>query len=296
MPARSSPVTQADARARLPYVSPGRFARRRFGAPVFRVVVDAGFSCPVRDGRLSRGGCLFCSIDGFRPPTSRPHWSLAEQVRRALPRLRARYPRAQGHLIYFQPYTNTYGDPRRLARLLAEARGIEGTLGISLATRPDALPPEMLGLLAEQAREGFLQVELGIQSTDERALEIMERHHTWRDAQRAIAALRERDIRVGAQMILGTPWESRASQLRGAARISRAGVEAVKLHQLQLLRGSRLAARGPAATLRLPSATEYVTLAADFLERLAPEIVVERLVARAPRALLIAPRWESTPA
>jgi radical SAM protein (TIGR01212 family) len=277
------------------YRSPAAFARERFGGPVFRVVVDAGFSCPVRDGTLARDGCAFCSIDGFRPPTSRPELPLGEQVERALPRLRARYPGARGFLVYLQPYTNTHGPIERLARALEEIRARPEALGVVIGTRPDCLPEPVMALLQREARRTFVQVELGVQSTHDPTLRAMSRRHTWEDSRRAVAALRARGVRVGAHLILGTPWEPVRSQIRGARLLSSAGVDAVKLHHLQVLRGSRLAeAREPDAW-GLPSWRQYARLAAAFLERLDPAIVVERLLARAPRAMLLAPRWEVPP-
>lgn len=289
------------ARRRMPpvagplYYSPTAFARRHFGGPVFRVIVDAGFSCPVRDGTLGRGGCLFCSVDGFRPPTSRPELSLREQVEPALPRLRSRYPRASGFLVYLQPYTNTYGSPERLAQVLDEARTLEGAVGTVIGTRPDALPEPILAVLEEAARRAFLQVELGVQSTHDPTLREMRRQHTWADSLRAIAALRARGVRVGAHIIMGTPWEPVRSQIRGARLLSAAGVDAVKLHHLQVLRGSAMAGMREPAEWPLPTWRQYARIAAAFLERLDARIVVERLLARAPREMLLAPRWGVPP-
>lgn len=277
------------------YLSPAAFARAHFGGMVFRVIVDAGFSCPVRDGSLGRGGCRFCSVAGFRPPASRPELPLREQIAGALPRLWRRYPHAIGFLVYLQPYTNTYGPPERLAEVLEEVRGLDDALGLVIGTRPDCLPEPILAVLEREAALRFVQVELGVQSTHDPTLRAMGRCHTWEDARRAIAALRARGVRVGAHMILGTPWEPVRSQLRGAERLSATGVDAVKLHHLQVLRGSALAAAGPPETWALPSWRQYARLAAAFLERLAPGIVVERLLARAPREMLLAPRWEVPP-
>jgi len=193
------------------YLSPGAFARERFGGPVFRVIVDAGFSCPVRDGTLARAGCLFCSIEGFRPLTSRPELPPHEQIARALPRLWARYPHAIGFLVYLQPYTNTYGAPERLAQVLEDVRALEDAVGVVIGTRPDCLPEPVLKVLEAEVRRTFVQVELGVQSTHDATLAAMGRHHTWEDSRRAIAALRARGVRVGAHMILGTPWERRSS-------------------------------------------------------------------------------------
>lgn len=276
----------------LPYRSAGSFARERFGGDVCRAVIDAGCACPVRDGSLGSAGCLFCSIDGFRPPTSRPELPVSEQIARALPRLRRRYPRAIGFLAYLQPYTNTYCEPAHLAEVCREALAAPGCLGLVIGTRPDALPPGILDLLGELARQTFLQVELGVQSTDDAALAAMERGHDWACARGAIAALRDRGIRVGAHMILSAPWESREHQLDGAGRVSAAGVDAVKLHHLQVLRGSRLARGWEERAGQLPGWRAHAALAADFLERLDGRIVVERLCATSPRELLLAPRWE----
>jgi len=277
--------------APCPYHAAGRWARERFGCGIFRVVVDAGFSCPNRDGALARDGCLFCSIDGFRPPTSRPHLTVSAQIARALPVLRRRYPRAGGYLVYFQPYTNTYGPPEKLDAALAEARAAEGALGVVVGTRPDALGDETCDLLAAFARESFLQVEIGVQSTDDAVLARMRRGHAWEDARRAIARCRARGLRVGAHMILGTPWESVESQWSGAALLSAAGIDAVKLHHLQVIRGSVLAREWEGSPEPLPGWRDYALIAAGFLERLAPRVVVERLCATTRPGMLIAPQW-----
>ncbi len=282
------------ARDPLPYFSARQFANERFGRALFRVVVDAGFSCPNRDGSRGTGGCLFCSIAGFRPPSSEPGRPLAEQIARALPLLRRRYPRAGGYLLYFQPYTNTYGPPEKLARALAEARA-SGAEGVVVATRPDALPEEMLDVLASFAATSFLQVELGVQSTHEPALAAMRRGHRWSDSARAIERLKRRGIRVGAHMILGTPWEPLESQVEGAARISLTGIDAVKIHHLQVVSGSALALEFEREAFDLPDWRAYANLAASFLERLSPRVVVERLFASTRPGTLLAPKWDAPP-
>jgi radical SAM protein (TIGR01212 family) len=234
-------------------------------------------------------------VDGFRPPTSRPEDTLQEQVARGRAVLRERYRRARGYLVYFQPFTNTYGTPEQLRHLIEEALACPGMLGIVIGTRPDCLPEPILDLLAWAASRTYLQIELGVQSTHDATLQAMDRGHDWEDSQRAIAALRQRGIRVGAHVILGTPWEPRQSQIAGATRLSQAGIDAVKLHQLQVLKGSRLATLWPKARWRLPGWQAYATLAADFLEALDQRVVVERLFARAPHGLLLAPRWGVSP-
>ena len=278
-----------------PYYSARRFALERFGCGVFRVVVDAGFSCPNRDGTLGRDGCLFCSIDGFRPPTSCPDLTVRAQVERALPVLRRRYPRAGGYLIYFQPYTNTHGPAEKLAAALAQARAAPGARGVVVGTRPDALPDAILDTLAQFGRQMFLEVELGIQSTHAATLARMRRGHGWEDSRRAISRLKQRGLRVGAHVILATPWEPRDSQLAGATLLSEAGVDAVKLHHLQVVSGSALAREPDWRALELPDWRAYARLAADFLERLSPAVVVGRLFSATRPGTLLAPIWDVPP-
>lgn len=292
---RSSAPDRTRRDAPLPYRPAGRYLRGRFGGPVYRVSLDAGFSCPNRDGTLGRAGCIFCNISGFRPPTSRPDRSIAEQITRAVAAQARRHPKAVGFLAYLQPYTNTYGAPEHLARAVRAARAHEGALGVIIGTRPDCLTPGILDLLETFARETFLQIELGIQSTDDATLRAMRRGHDWAASAAAIAALKKRHLRTCAHIILGTPWESRASQIGGAAKLSAAGIDAIKLHHLQILRETALAPQVTALEPRLPGFREYAALVADFLEHLDERIVIERLVANTPRGLLLAPRWGVAP-
>lgn len=282
---------QPDGEDGLPYHHPGRFIREHFGERLFRVSVDAGFSCPNRDGSIGTGGCLFCDIDGFRPFAARSEHSIAEQVRDALPDCRRRHPKATGYLIYLQPFTNTYCTPHHLKAVIDEALACPGMRGLIIATRPDCLPPEISDQLQAANKRTFLQVELGVQSTDDSALFAMKRGHTWADSARAITGLRRRGIRTTAHLILGTPWESPDSQIRGASIISDYGVSAVKLHHLQILAGSQLASLDQSICERLPSHEEYINIVIEFLSHLDRGIVVERLMAEAPPRLLIAPRW-----
>jgi len=277
----------------VPYAPAGRFLRERFGGPIFRIVVDAGFSCPNRDATLGTQGCAFCNVDGFRPPTSRPQLSISEQIARPLPYLRRRHPGAVGYLVYFQPYTNTYGPASRLAAAVEEALAGEGARGVIVGTRPDCLADDVLDLLVDLNARTFLQVELGVQSTRDRVLREMGRGHRWRTSRVAIGRLRRRGIRVGAHMILGTPWESAASEARGARLLSQAGIDAVKIHQLQVLQNTPLARQ---EDLELPTWREYAERVAGFLAALDDRIIIERLVARTRPDLLIAPRWGVDPA
>lgn len=277
--------------AELPYFSASCYLRQQFGQRLFRVPIDAGFSCPNRDGHLATGGCAFCSIDGFRPFASRPEKSLSEQINHFLPDCRRRFPKASGFLVYFQPFSNTYGPAARLSAAFEEVLTYPEALGIIVSTRPDCLEADMVALLTETAQRTWLQVELGVQSTSDTALTAMGRGHTWDCSRRAIELLKANRIRIAAHLLLATPWETRKSQIAGAARLSALGIDAVKLHHLQILIGSGLSAAPPPEGWRLPDLGAYACLIAEFLAHLDGRIVVDRLMTSSPRRLLIAPRW-----
>ncbi len=275
----------------FPYYHPGRFIRTFFGERLFRIPVDAGFSCPNRDGSINNGGCIFCQIDGFRPYNAQPSCSLAQQVQQALPDCQRRHPKAKHYLIYLQSFTNTFCSPAALAAVADEALACPGMRGIVIATRPDCLPCAILDQLDLIKARTFLQVEVGVQSTCDTTLAAMNRGHTWADSRRALIDLRQRRIRTAAHMILGTPWEPVTSQIHGASLISDLNISAVKIHHLQVLHGSPLSSPGLIDHYQLPGMSEYIDLVVDFLSHLDRGIVVERLMSEAPHRLLIAPRW-----
>jgi uncharacterized protein len=279
----------------FPYYSAGQYLHDQFGKRLFRVTVDAGFSCPNRDGTSGYDGCCFCTVDGFRPFASRPDKSITDQIGAFLPDCRRRHPKAEGFLVYFQPFTNTYGPAERLAESIDEALRFKEAAGIIIATRPDCLSEPIMTLLAETASRTWLQVELGVQSTTESTLLAMSRGHSWDQSRQALTLLKGRGIRVSAHMLLATPWEKRDAQITGAKILSELEIDAVKLHQLQILVGSPLAEREPPGGWKLPDLDEYAALVADFLAHLDRRIVVDRLMSASPRRLLIAPRWGVTP-
>lgn len=274
------------------YADMGSYLAARFPYKVQKISLHAGFSCPNRDGTKGRGGCTYCNNQTFSPDYCHTGRSITEQLDEGIAFFARKYPDMK-YLAYFQAYTNTYGATPYLAACYEEALAHEGVVGLIIGTRPDCMPPDLLAYLSDLARDRYLMVEYGIESTCDETLARVNRGHDYASAVDAVRRTAEAGIPVGAHMILGLPGESRETILSHAGRLSALPLTMVKLHQLQLIRGTRLAQEYEQglADIYPYTVTEYVDLAIDFIERLRPDIVVERFVSQSPDALLIAPRW-----
>lgn len=272
------------------------FLARYFDGKVQKLPLDAGAGCPVRDGTLGNGGCAFCNGRSFVPGHCSSSFHVAEQLAEGKRFFLRKLPKnvRVSYLAYFQAGSNTYAPVREMRPLIEEALGVEDVCGVVLATRPDCLPPEWLGYLAELARQTFVMVELGVESVIDETLQRVGRGHDAEASRRAVCELAERGIAVGVHLILGLPGERRADWLRQTEWLSALPVDVLKLHQLQVLRGSRMEhqyALRP-GDFSLFGLDDYVVLVADYLERLHPRIAVERFVSQSPTHALIAPRWD----
>lgn len=267
--------------------------KRRYGGRVQKVSVAAGFSCPNRDGVLGTGGCTFCNNAGFTPGYLDRRQPIGEQIDTGLRFLLRRYPGTQRYIAYFQSYSNTYGEFERLRACYQEALAHPRISGLAIGTRPDCLPDAVLDYLAELARESIIELEIGVESCNDEALRRVNRGHDFACSADAIERAAARGLEVTAHLILGLPGESRAGLLDGARRLSALPLRALKLHQLQLVRGTALARdweRDPGA-VPLLGEDEYIALLADFVERLSPDILLQRLGSEVPPALKLAPQW-----
>jgi uncharacterized protein len=271
----------------------GRHMKELYGAPVYKVNVDAGFTCPNRDGTVATGGCIYCNNDSFRPAACAGSSSLGEQIRKGIPYLRSRYG-AEKFIVYFQPYSNTYADVGLLERLYREALDHPGVVGLAIGTRPDCVDEEKIALLESLARDRFILVEYGLQSIHDRTLEFINRGHDYACFKNALALTTGRGIRVGAHLILGFPTETREDMLGMADELSGLPLDFLKIHQLQVVRETALADLHGAKPFPTFGYAEYLDLLADFLERLSPDLVIQRLFASAPDDILIAPVWHKT--
>ncbi|OHC68970.1 MAG: TIGR01212 family radical SAM protein [Rhodocyclales bacterium GWA2_65_20] len=267
--------------------------KARHGGRVQKVSIAAGFTCPNRDGLLGTGGCTFCNNAGFTPGYLDRRQSITAQIDAGLRFLRRRYPGTQRYIAYFQSYSNTYGEFERLRACYAEALSHPQIGGLAIGTRPDCLAGEVLDYLAALAGEHIVELEIGVESCNDAVLARVHRGHDFAASADAIRRAAARGLEVTAHLILGLPGESYASMLEGASHLSALPLRALKLHQLQVVRGTALARawqRDPAA-VPLLDAPAYLGLLADFVERLSPAILLQRLGSEVPPALKLAPHW-----
>lgn len=266
------------------------YFRRVFGEKVYKLSLAGGFTCPVRDGSLSAEGCVFCNPLGNVPRHYQPGMTLPEQLEKASRYVEKRHG-VRSFIAYFQDYTTTYGDIRGMERMFREALDFPGVKGLALCTRPDCLSAEVLELLERISRETFLWVELGVQSGCDVTLLRMRRGHTVYDSEKAFDSLHSRGIRTSAHVILGFPGESREEALATTELIRKSGTAGVKIQNLHVLEDTELARMYRTGSIQLIRRSEYASLAADFLERIPPDLVIQRLTGEAPPGLLVAPEW-----
>ena len=275
-----------------PYRSLDYMLRERFGEKVYKVTLNGGMSCPNRDGTLGTRGCIFCSEGGSGDFAADVSLSVTEQIESQIALLSAKRP-IQKYIAYFQAYTNTYAPVEYLRKIFKEAMSHPGIVALSVGTRPDCLGEEVLDLLEELNRIKPVWIELGLQTIHEKTAQYIRRGYRLSCFDQAVENLRKRNIEVIVHTILGLPGESREEILHHADILSALPLTTLKLHQLQLIRGTRMAreqAEHP-EQFHLYTADEYIDLVIDFIERLNPSIVVERFVSQSPKELLIAPDW-----
>jgi len=266
--------------------------RSMFDGRVQKISVNAGFTCPNRDGTRGKGGCTYCNNKTFQPSYCDLNNILKVQLEEGIAFFSRKYTTMR-YLAYFQSYTNTYGPISVLRELYNEALLYPGVIGLVIATRPDCLGDEVLDLLEELSQKCYVMVELGIETIENRTLERINRGHTWEESVRALNETSRRSIHNCAHLILGLPGENQADFIEQAKVMSSLPVEIIKLHQLQIHTGTAMAHEYSLFPERFHpfSVTEYATLVVDYLENLNPSIIVERFVSSAPDAMVIAPRW-----
>ena len=269
----------------------GTWLRKQF--PDFRVQkisIDAGFTCPNRDGRISTGGCTYCDNRTFNPSYCDRNKSIREQLKEGKNFFNRKYSDMK-YLAYFQAFTNTYGSVDLLKKLYEEALQEEDIVGLVIGTRPDCISTPLLDYLEQLSRQTFLIVEYGIESANNDTLRRINRGHTFECSKKAVEMTAERGILTGGHIILGLPGEDREESLRQAPIISSLPLNILKIHQMQIIKGTRLAEEYLQNPFPLYTVEEYVRLIADYISLLRKDLVLERFVSQSPPELLIAPRW-----
>lgn len=275
------------------YYHYNQFLKKYFDSKVQKISINGGFTCPNRDGSIGTGGCTYCNNRTFHPCYCMADKGVQKQLEEGIAFFSRKYP-AMDYLAYFQSYTNTYKPIDDLKRLYQEALAVDKVKGIIIGTRPDCVDQTLLDYLSELAEKHFVMIEYGIESTIDQTLLRINRGHDYQAAVWAIEQTAQRGILCGAHIILGLPGESRDDMLWHANRLSKLPISTLKLHQLQLIKGTVMAqeyAQSPSDFHIFDHPTDYIELAIDFVERMSPNIVIERWVSQSPKELLIAPDW-----
>jgi radical SAM protein (TIGR01212 family) len=273
-----------------PYNAYGDFIKKKFGSRVQKVIVDAGFSCPNRDGSKGYGGCTYCNNDSFKPRYCNPELSIAEQVTSGIEFLSRRY-KADKFMVYFQPYSNTHAPLEELKKKYEQALQHPQVIGLSIGTRPDCIDEAKIAYLQELAQKYFITIEYGLESPYDETLRWINRQHDFQSWVQAVELTAGRGIHICCHIILGFPSETREMMLGTAKIISRHPIDDLKIHHLHIVPKTVLAKRYQDEPFPLLGYEEYIQFVAEFLSYLRPDIKIQRLAGETPPGMLIAPDW-----
>lgn len=270
------------------YYSFGQFLKNRFGFKVYKLPVDAGFTCPNRDGKLGYGGCTYCYNPSFSPPLLRGKVSIYDQIQYWKKFSR----KGKKFLAYFQPYTNTYADVETLRKCYDEALRDKDIIGLCIGTRPDCVPNEVLDLIESYTKNYHIWIEYGLQSVHDRTLLRINRCHNFAQFEDAIRRTQNRNISICVHIIFGLPGETKDDMLETVKVLAKMPIDGIKFHHLQVIKGTKLAEEFKRGQFRALSLSEYVSLVSDAIELLPPHITIHRLIGEVLQGdELIAPKW-----
>lgn len=270
----------------------GPWIKEQVGCKVQKISINAGFTCPNRDGSVGVGGCTYCNNQTFNPEYCKTDKSITWQLSEGKQFFGKKYPDMK-YLAYFQAYTNTYGSLDDLIRKYEEAISVDGVVGIVIGTRPDCMPDDLLDYLCELQKRAFVLVEYGIESVYDKTLRRINRGHDYACTEDAVRRTARRNIPCGGHLIIGLPGETREEIIHEAEILSSLPLTTLKLHQLQLIKGTRMAeefVECPEDFIRF-TPEEYVNLLVDFIRHLREDIIIERFVSQSPSSLLAVPGW-----
>lgn len=268
----------------------GNWLKQQLGVKVQKISVNAGFTCPNRDGRVGWGGCTFCNNQTFNPDYCQGGKSVTQQLEEGKAFFGRKYPEMK-YLAYFQAYTSTYDCVEHCIALYEEALQVKDVVGLVIGTRPDCMPEALLDYLERLNSRTFLIVEYGVESANDETLRRVNRGHTWAQSVETICETARRGIRVGAHVILGLPGEGHDELMRQADEIAKLPLTTLKLHQLQIIKGTRMAEEYASSPWSMPTVEEYIDLVLEYVSHLPDTLILERFVSSSPASLLVAPRW-----
>jgi len=268
--------------------------QKRFGERIQKVTLDAGFTCPNRDGKIAIGGCTFCNNRAFNPSYNNPEKSIHQQIQEGIEFHKNRYRRAEKFIAYFQPYSNTYASLDKLTEIYYEALKFPQIIGISIGTRPDCVNDDILDFLADLNKKYYITVEYGIESCYNQTLDRINRGHTFENSIEAIEKTSIRQINVSGHLIFGLPGETIEMMMNEAAVISKLPLNSIKFHQLQILKDTvmEMEFQLESTEFKVFDVYEYIDFVIDFIEIMKPEIMIERFTGEVPPRYLSTTAWE----
>jgi radical SAM protein (TIGR01212 family) len=275
------------------YNSYPEYFRKRFGERVQKISVDAGFTCPNRDGTLAYGGCTYCNNDAFNPSYCKPDKPVTRQIQEGIEFHAKRYRRATKFLAYFQAYSNTYAPIEHLIKLYSEALNYPGIIGLVVGTRPDCIDDEKLDYFRELSDKYYIIIEYGIESCYNRTLKTINRQHTFEQSVDAINRTAAAGIQTGAHIIFGLPGETREQMLNEAEILSALPINNIKFHQIQIVKGTSIEKdfiQNP-EKFTLFEMDEYIDFIVQFMGRLNPGFIIERFTGEMPPRFLTSSNW-----
>ncbi|WP_321516540.1 TIGR01212 family radical SAM protein [Marinifilum fragile] len=268
------------------------YFKKRFAERIQKVSIDAGFTCPNRDGSKGVGGCTYCNNNSFNPEYCSPRKTITRQIEEGIDFFKSKY-KTQKYLAYFQAYSNTYGYIDKIKELYEEALAHEKVVGLVIGTRPDCVSNEVLDYLEDLAKHNYIAIEYGVESANDEALLAINRGHTYIEAERTIQRTANRGIHIGVHLVNGLPHDSKEDMLNHAIELSKLPIETLKLHQLQILRNTQMAKeyeQNP-EPFYMFELDEYLDFIVNVIERINPDVMLERFTNQAPPGWLIAPKW-----
>ncbi|MBI4714469.1 MAG: TIGR01212 family radical SAM protein [Nitrospirae bacterium] len=272
------------------YFSYNEYLKKTFPFKVYKIPLDAGFTCPNRDGALGYGGCIYCENKSFSPNSQGDRRSVSEQIARGIAFYKTRR-NAEKFIAYFQAYTNTYAPVTHLKALYDEALTFPEVVGLSIGTRPDCVSDEALDLLADYARRTHLWVEFGLQTIYDQTLDWVHRGHTFAQFEDAVRRTKARGLPICVHVILGFPGETREMMLKTAETLAALGIDGIKIHHLYVAEKTLMEKIYRKGEIPVMDLDDYVPLVCDFLERIPDRVAVQRLMGELDGDYLVAPRW-----
>ncbi len=268
------------------------FIKRQFGERVQKISLDAGFSCPNRDGSKGVGGCTYCNNSSFNPNYCKPSKSITRQLDEGIDFFSKKY-KAQKYLAYFQAYTNTYADISLVKELYNEAIKHPDVVGLIIGTRPDCINKDLIDFLSKLSKDYFISLEFGVESTLNRTLSAVNRCHTYEETIAAYELAKDKGLHLGAHLIIGLPGESKEEMLHHAIEMSKLPIDTLKIHHLQIIKNTKMAfqLKNEPEKFDLFTLNNYIRFISEFITLLRPDIIIERFISESPPDLLLAPKW-----